>query len=53
MKILVPSHDHQYREATVSKMKVVYNNIYKEWYEYHGDDYLDEGDEVLEMDVAI
>lgn len=52
MKILVPSHDHQYREATVRKMKAVYNHIYKEWHEYAGDEYLDEGDEVFEVDVA-
>ena len=53
MKILVPSHDHRYREAVIKKTKVVYNHIFKEWYEYHGDEYLDEGDEVFEVNVAI
>lgn len=48
MKILVTSHDHRYREAIVHKTKVVYNHIYKEWYEY-----LNEGDEVFEVNVAI
>ena len=50
--VLVPSHDHQYRKATVRKIKVVYNKKYREWYEYHGDEYLNEGDEVMEMNVA-
>lgn len=53
MKILVPSHDHRYREAIVKKTKAVYNHIYKEWYEYHGDEYINEGDEVFEVNVAI
>jgi hypothetical protein len=51
-KVLVSAHDHGYREAYVTRMKVVYNTKYQEWYEYHGDEYLSEGDTVLEMDVV-
>lgn len=51
MKVLVTSYDHQYREAHVQKMKVVKdeNGNYSE---YVGDEYLDPGDEVVEMDVV-
>ena len=41
-----------YRIATVRKIKVVYNKKYRSYSEYAGDDYLEEGDEVVEMDVA-
>jgi hypothetical protein len=52
MKVLIPSDDHSYREATVRKVKVVYNKQHKEYSEYHGDEYLEEGDAVVEMEVA-
>ena len=52
MKVLIPSFDHSYREATIRRIKVVYNKKYREYSEYHGEEYLDEGDEVVEMDVA-
>lgn len=52
MKVLVPDSDHSYQKAVVRKMKVVYNKKYHEYSEYYGDDYLDDGDEVVEMDVA-
>lgn len=52
MIVLIPTTDHSYREAVVIKTKVVYNKKYREYYEYHGDEYLGEGDEVVEMDVA-
>lgn len=52
MKVLVPDADHSYREATVRKTKVVYNKKYRVYSEYAGDDYLEDGDEVVEMDVA-
>lgn len=52
MKVLVPASDHSYREVTVRKIKVVYNKKYREYSEYHGNDYLDGDDEVVEMDVA-
>lgn len=51
-KVLVSAHDHRYRVAQVTRMKVVFNKKYNEWSEYYGDEYLNEGDEVMEMDVA-
>jgi hypothetical protein len=52
MKVLIPGTDHSYREAVVKRINVVYNKKYREYSEYHGDDYLGDGDEVVEMDVA-
>lgn len=52
MKILVSVGDHQYTEATVKTMKVVYNSQDRTYTEYMGDDYLEPGDEVVERDVA-
>jgi hypothetical protein len=52
MKVLVPISDHSYREATVRKIKVVYNKKYRAYSEYVGEDHLEDGDEVIEMDVA-
>ena len=52
MKVLVPDSDHEYREARVRKTKVVYNAKYRTYSEYAGDDYLEDGDEVVEMDVV-
>lgn len=52
MIVLIPTTDHSYIEAVVIKTKVVYNKKYREYYEYHGDEYLGEDEQVLEMDVA-
>ena len=52
MKVLIPSSDHGYLEATIRRRKVVYNKKYKQYSEYYDDEYLNEGDEVVEMDVA-
>lgn len=52
MKVLIPSDDHSYRVGSVKKMKVVYNNRYLSYSEYAGDEYLEDGDVVVEMDVA-
>lgn len=50
--VLVPNGDHGYYVAHVHKQKVVWNKTYKHYSEYMGDEYLDEGDEVIEMEVA-
>lgn len=52
MKVLVPDSDHSYREATIRKMKVVYNKKYRAYSEYVGDEYLEDGDTVIEMEVV-
>lgn len=52
MKVLVPDSDHGYREATVRKTKVVYNKKYRAYSEYVGDEYLEDGDEVVEREVV-
>lgn len=52
MKVLIPTNDHGYREATVRITKVVYNKRYRSYTEYFGDDFLEEGDEVIEMQVV-
>lgn len=53
MKILVLGSDHRYREAVIRTIKVVYNRECNEYFEYVGDEYLDDFDEVLEMNVAL
>jgi hypothetical protein len=52
MKVLIPGIDHSYREAVIRRVKVVYNKKYRAYSEYAGDEYLEDGDEVVEMDVA-
>lgn len=52
MQVLIPDHDDGYYVAIVRKQKVVYNKKYEVYTEYVGDEYLDEGDEVIEMEVA-
>jgi hypothetical protein len=52
MKVLVPSSDHGYVEVVVRKMKVVFNKKYRSYSEYMGDEYLEDGDEVVEREVA-
>lgn len=52
MRVLIPTFDHSYQEATIRRIKVVYNKKYDEYSEYHGDEHLTEGDTVIEMDVA-
>lgn len=52
MQVLIPNGDHGYYVARIRKQKVVYNKKYEVYTEYMGDEYLDEGDEVIELDVA-
>ena len=52
MRVLVQSGDHSYYEATVWRMNVVYNRFTGIYSEYFGDDYLEDGDEVVERDVV-
>lgn len=52
MQVLIPDRDHGYYVAHVRKQKVVWNKKYKVYTEYMGDEYLGEGDEVLELEVA-
>jgi hypothetical protein len=47
-KVLVPTHNHAYREANLTEqVQVVYNKKYNSYSEYFGEDYLQEGDVVL------
>jgi hypothetical protein len=50
--VLVQAEDHSYRLVTIRKIKVTWNSHDRTYYEYAGDEYLGEGDEVREMDVA-
>ena len=52
MKVLIATEDHSYREALVRHIKVVHNPAQRQYYEYHGDEYLEPGDLVVEMAVA-
>ena len=52
MQVLVESDDHSYREATIRRMKVVYNQFTGIYSEYFDDNYLEDGDEVVERDVV-
>jgi len=52
MKVLIPEADHSYREATVKKIKVVYNQKYRTHTEYAGDEYLEDDEIVIEAQVA-
>lgn len=52
IQILVPASDHTYRCMDVETAKVVFNKETREWLEYHGDEYLDENDVVLNAPVA-
>lgn len=51
-QVLVPAHDHSYRVANLSEGKAVFNPRYNTWSEYHGDEYLDEGDIVVDVRIA-
>lgn len=51
--ILVPSSDHSYIEMNIRETQVVWNDLYKTYSEYAGDDYLEEGDEVVIRKVAV
>lgn len=46
-KVLIPSDDHFYQEGRLCEKKVVYNKKYRSYTEYAGDEYLEEGDEVV------
>ena len=50
--ILTPAGDHGYREVLVEYRKCVWNKRTREWFEYFGDEYLGEDEEVLEVRVA-
>jgi hypothetical protein len=52
MKILIAADDHSYRPAVVRHIPVVYNTKYRTYCEYHGEEYLEEHDQVVEMPVA-
>lgn len=51
-EILVPAHDHSYRVARIRCVKAVYNAMYKTYSEYFGDDYLIEGNTVIDAKVT-
>ena len=50
--ILVPYSDHEYEIKTLVKRKAVYNQYSYRWYEYAGEEYLEEGEEVHTVWVA-
>lgn len=50
--VLIPNGDHSYREAYVTRAKVVWNTCTRSWSEYVGDEYLDENESVYEKKVA-
>ena len=51
-EVLINSRDHCFYIGSVQEQKAVYNHLDKSWYEYAGDDYLGEGDEVFVVKVA-
>lgn len=52
-KILVSGRDHDYYEARlVEDVEVVYNKKYDTYKEYHGPDYLQEGDVVIKRTIV-
>ena len=51
-KVLVPGPDHSYTPMNVGMADVVYNETDKTFTEYHGDDYLSEGDIVIKARTA-
>lgn len=51
-EVLVPQYDHQYCMMTVQKGKAVWNDKYGTWTEYHGEEYLQDGDKVKEVLIA-
>ena len=50
--VLIKSSDHCFYVGSVQEEEVVYNHNDKSWYEYAGDDYLGDGDEVVTAMVA-
>lgn len=51
-EVLVESDDHSYRVARVMTRKVVYNTETRSFFEYHGDEHLEENETVVEARVA-
>ena len=51
-KVLIPGSDHQYREVYIKTKKVAFNRKENTYFEYFGDEYLEEGEEFVERDVA-
>ena len=51
-EVLINSSDHCFYIGHIREQKAVYNHHDKSWYEYAGDDYLGEGDEVFVVKVA-
>jgi hypothetical protein len=51
-QVLVPSHDHKYAIAWTSHKQVVWNRHSRSYSEYAGDDFLEDGDEVVTLPVV-
>lgn len=51
-EVLIGSGDHCFYVGMIREQKAVYNHYDKSWYEYAGEDYLGEGDEVFTVKVA-
>ena len=52
IEVLVPCSDHKYRTTNLELEKVVFNQRTWIYSEYYGDEYLEEGDVVIERYVA-
>ncbi len=52
MSVLVPDDDHSFSKAPVNSETVTYNKKTRSYYEYAGDDYLEDGDIKKEMYVV-
>lgn len=49
--LLIPSHDHSYRAASVQVTKAEYHPREKMFNEYHGDQHLSSGSKVIDVIV--
>lgn len=50
--ILIPSSDHSYRLAEISKVKVVYNTVLLTYSEYVEEEFLQPDEITVEAEVA-
>ena len=51
-EVLVPGNDHSYRVAQIRTAKATWNPAAREWFEYVGDEYLEDGEIVVEVSVV-
>lgn len=51
-KILMLESDHRYREVFITTKKVVFNRKENVYFEYFGDEYLEDNEVVVELEVV-